>query len=123
MCAIPYNNDVAASVVNTLIGNDDPLKEVRKNPKVKKVKEIDMTTVDVTTGEIKEKLEPVRIVWSGIKLRNHPFIETWISGDGKEFEVQRRLGNNMKYTLTDSLENARRIISSKDPLLVMLSVK
>jgi len=86
---------------------------------------IDMTTVDVATGEIKEKLVPARIQWSFYKqlygLVN--MVEHNIYSDGTNFEVRRNMGNTEKYAFTDSIDNARRIVNAKNPLLVELSIQ
>jgi hypothetical protein len=83
---------------------------------------IDMSTVDVTTGEIKEKLVSVRLAWSFNRWEGeYNPIESWISSNGELFEVKKIFGNITKYTYVDNIEDARRIVHAKNPLLVELS--
>lgn len=85
---------------------------------------VDMSTVDVTTGEIKEKLEPVRIKWLFNRVEAaYETVEPWISKSGNLYEVKKMFGSIAKYVYVTNLEDARRIVEAKNPLLVELSVK
>lgn len=97
-----------------------------KEPTLKVLEEvpfkIDMSTVDYSTGEIKEKLVRVRLNWLFNRVDStYDIVEPWISTSGNLFEVKKMFGSIAKYIYVDNLEDARRIVSSKNPLYVELS--
>lgn len=97
-----------------------------KEPVLKILEEVpfknDTSTVDISTGEIKDNLIPVRLKWLFNRVDSvYDNIEPWISKSGNLFEVKKMFGSIAKYIYVDNLEDARRIVQSKNPLLVELS--
>ena len=85
---------------------------------------IDMSTVDVTTGEIKEKLTAIRPNWLFNRVDStYEVVEPWISKSGNLYEVKRMFANTPRYIYVNNLEDARRLVYAKNPLLVELSIK
>jgi len=97
--------------------NDIPLVNKNSVP-------IDMTTVDVVTGEIKEKLVVIRPNWLFNRVEStYEVVEPWISKSGNIYEAKRMFGNRLRYLYVTNLEDARRLVHAKNPLMVELSIK